>query len=179
MAFQQATDGTIKHRMSGLETVEVATWKVNVKEAYNLNYLYTILHDWLVEEGWATKEEAEFPETYYQQRDNPNFGKELRIRWRLKRPSVEPENKIFSYMMDIDFYTLGIKDTEITHKGQKIKADKSEFEIACSAMVVIDREGFIGKSIFKDFKKLLLERVLKQHFLMHKKAVYASSYRFR
>src|SRR3989338_4926587 len=140
MALQHPSDNPVKHRFSDLpkeKRLEIKSWKVNVKETFNLAYIYKILHDWGVAEGWAPADDSKFHEVYYLQRDNPNFGKELRIRWRWKKdaPSL---GKLFTYTMDVDFYTLGIKDTEMSWQGQKIKAQKGEFEIECVAALLID-----------------------------------------
>ena len=181
MAFQQPTENPLRHRMTelGKEAMEIASWGFNVKEAYNLGYIYVLIHDWLVEEGWAPRDkDADFNEVSYLQRDNPNFGKELRIRWRLEQPGFESK-QLFSYLMDLEFYTLGLKDTEIVYKGNKVKTDSSEFELKCTAYLVLDKDGFIGKSIFKDFKKLLYDRWIKAQTVRHKQFVYVSAYRLR
>ncbi len=184
MAFQQSTQNPIKHRFTdfGQERIEVASWIIQVRDAYNLSYAYTMIHDWTNEEDWSPRDDYIFPETYYMQREHPQFGKEIWLRWRLtKRPSglKATEAPLFWYMMDLDFKILGLKDTEIAWKGQKVKADKSEFELTCRAALVIDKDRAWEKSILKPWKEFYTRRVMRNKILMHRRNIYSDAYRLR
>ncbi len=181
MAFQQPGDFPIKHRFSdfGKERIDVASWVIQVRDAYNLMYAYTMIHDWIVEEGWASRDDAKFSETYYIQRSHPTAGKEIWMRWRLEKQPPGTKGKLFTYMMDLDFKVIGLKDTEIAWKGQKVKADRSEFELSCRAALIIDKSKEWEKSPFKRIKELYTRRVLKQTILVHRKAIYSDAYRLR
>jgi len=182
MAFQQPTDNPIKHRFSdfGKDRVQIAKWTVTVRDAYNLMYAYTMVHDWLVEEGWASKDEADFGETYYTQRESPKHGKEIWIRWRLQRqPEGVPKAKLFTYMMDLNWKIIGMKPTEIVYRGQKVKADRGEFELDCTAALVFDKDAAWAKSMFKPVKEWMIKRVLEKQRLMHMNNIYNDTYRLR
>lgn len=186
MAFQQPTqsDNKIIHRFTalGCERLPVTEWTIQVRDAYNLGYVYTMIHDWIVEEGWGragtdTRDDSWFPETYYMQRESPSFGKEIWLRWRLtKTPGFG--KSFFHYMMDVDWKILGLKDTEIAWKGQKVKADKGEFEVQVRSALLIDKEnewtGWAG-----NVKNFYIRRQLRSKVGMHKKIIYSDSYRFR
>jgi len=182
MAFQQPTDTPIKHRLIDVSDrrLELTKWKINVKDTFNLGYLYTVLHDWLVEEGWAPRDDKEFQENLYLQRDNPNFGKELRIRWRCKKDEpLGQKSGVFAYTLDLDFYLNGLKDAEIVWRGQKIKAQKGEFELEVIASLIPFPKEEWAKSPWKSLRDIMLKRTIKAQFGMHKKAVIESSYRLR
>lgn len=182
MAFQQTTENPIKHRFLdfGLDRVEIAQWVIRVRDAYNLSYLYQMIHDWLVEEDWAPRDEEQFPETYFMQRENPNTGKEIWLRWRLtKKPSEAGKGSLFSYMMDLDWKIIGLKDTEIAWKGQKVKADRSEFEMTCRAALIIANEKEWKTWPFSSIKDMFTKRTMKGKVLMHKKIIYSDAYRLR
>jgi len=183
MAFQQPSDNPIIHRWTYLncDRLPVTEWIIQVRDAYNLSYVYTMIHDWVVEEGWATpdRDDSKFPETYYMQRESPAFGKEIWLRWRLTRPPPGPGKSLFTYMMDVDWKILGLKDTEIAWKGQKVKADRSEFEVTCRAALLIDKEKEWTKWPFKNIKDLYIKRQLRNKITMHKKNIYSDAYRFR
>ena len=183
MAFQQSTENPIKHRFSdfGKERIEVAFWIIQVRDAYNLAYAYTMIHDWIVEENWATidRDDSKFPETYYMQREHPTLGKEIWLRWRLEKSPPGAKGKLFTYMLDLDFKILGLKETEITWKGQKVKADRSEFELTCRGALVIDKEKAWEKSMFKGIKEMYTRRVLRHQIAMHRKNIYGDAYRLR
>jgi len=181
MAFQQAIDNPIVDRWTWLECerVKVTEWIIQVRDAYNLNYAYTMIHDWILEEGWGPRDDMFFPETYYMQREHPTFGKEIWLRWRLTKNPPATKGGLFTYMMDVDWKMLGVKDTEIAWKGQKIKADRSEFEVTCKANLLIDRKGEWKTWPFANIKELYTRRIMRQKIAMHKKSIYADAYRLR
>lgn len=186
MAFQQS-GFPIKNRFDGIEVIpEVAKYIINVKDTYNLYSLYMMMHDWLLEEGWGTgpqgptfREDYEFGEINYIQRDNPNFGKEVWLYWRVKKPSPSSGGGLFEFMMDLDFHFLGIKPGEINWKGQKVEVQKGEFEVTVTANIIIDPAGKWKKWPFSEIKSLLLNRVYRKQFSMNKKLLYNDAYRFR
>jgi len=181
MAFQQPTENPIKHRFEGKEMIEIAKWLIQVRDAYNLIYAYTMIHDWIVEEGWALGDDSKFGEPYYVQRASPKHGKEIWWRWRLERnpPGTTEKIGLFRYMMDLDFKVIGLKETEIAWKGQKVKADRSEFELVCRVFLVIDKGKQWEKSIFKGFKEMYIKRVMRQNITMHRKKLHSDAYRLR
>ena len=110
----------LRHRYTdyGEDRIQVASWYVKYKEVFNLKHLYTLVHEWLFEEGWCTRKDEDFPEIMYSQRDS-SFGKDLWVRWRLKKnPEGTPKKgpAFFQYEFDIEYHTVGIKDTEIIVK---------------------------------------------------------------
>ena len=179
MAFQQPTDNPIKHRFADVERIEVANWVIQVRDAYNLSYVYTMIHDWIVEEGWASRDDSQYKETYYMQREHPTFGKEIWLRWRLEKQPPGTRGKLFLYTLDLDFKILGLKETEIAWKGQKVKADRSEFELTCRGALVIDKGKEWGGWPFKNIKDLYARRLMRHKITMHRKNLYSDSYRLR
>jgi len=181
MAYQQPTDNPMKHRFTeyGQDRIQVARWLVQVRDAYNLVYVYTMIHDWLVEEGWASNNDADFGETYYTQRDHPKHGKEVWIRWRLERMPDAAKGTLFSYTMDLNFKIIGLKSTEIVWKGQKIKADRSEIEIECISSLIVDKGKEWKSWPFSSIKAAWINRVLRQQKSKHRKHIYADTYRLR
>jgi len=180
MAHQHPTTNPIRHRLTGVDYVEVGKWKTVFKEKFNLAYFYQAFHDFLVDEGYADRDENKFGEVYYMTRENPNFGKEARIRWRCEWiPPSSAGGKLFLYSMDFDWYFLGVKNTEAQYRGQKVEIQKGELELICSAKLIIDREGWLGKSKLKSIKAIMLSRLLKKQKEMHAKAVYEACYKAR
>ncbi len=181
MAFQQSSDNPIIERWTSLncERIPVTEWVIQVRDAYNLSYAYTMIHDWIVEEGWGPRVDMFFPETYYMQREHPTFGKEIWLRWRLTKDAPRTKGGFFTYMMDLDWKMLGVKDTEIAWKGQKIKVDRSEFELTCRSNLLIDKSGEWNTWPFKELKALYTKRTMRNKVTMHRKNIYADSYRLR
>jgi len=138
-----------------------------------------MIHDWVIEEGWASREDWDFPETYYMNREHPKFGKEIWLRWRLLKDPPGEGGGLFSYMMDLDFKILGLKDTEIAWKGQKVTADRSEFELTCRAGLIIDKSKQWTKWPFSNIKDFYIKRTLRRKVKIHKKEIYSNAYRLR
>ncbi len=169
----------VKHRHEGLETIPAAAYTVTVKDVFKLDYLYIMLHDWLVDEGWAPRgNDAEFRETYYLQRET-SFGKEIILRWRLLRDPPAAKSEVFKWMMDVDIKVLGLKPKEIVFKNQKLKLDSGEFEMSVKAYLVIDYGGKWEKSALKSLKKVWLHRVKIHQIGWQKRAIYGAAYRMR
>ncbi len=181
MAFQQPTENPIKHRFLdfGKDRIEIANWVIQVRDAYNLSYVYTMIHDWIVEEGWGDRDDSLFPETYYMQRENPAWGKEIWLRWRLTKKPPGGKGELFNYMLDLDWKMVGLKETEIAWKGQKVKADRSEFELTCRGALVIDKTKQWKSWPFSEIKEMYIRRTLRHKLSMHRKNIYADSYRLR
>ncbi|MBS3124924.1 hypothetical protein J4211_01565 [Candidatus Woesearchaeota archaeon] len=183
MAFQQPIppENELKHRLSDFKKnmrTEVKSWNISIKDTYNLEYLYQLLRFWGQQNGWAPKDDPDFQEVFYVQRDHPTAGKEMRIRWRWEK-KPEEGNALFMYKMDLDYHMLGIKDVEINWRGQKIKAQKGEFELDCAVYLLIDPNNKWEKSILKPFRDLIVKRVLKSKFEFHKKEIDTAALKLR
>ena len=169
----------IKHRHDGLQLVPAGNYYVRVRDVFILDYLYTMIHDWMVHEGWAPEDDAQFNETYYMQRDSPKHGKEIWVRWRLNKQPPGTKSKVFMWLMDIQFKIIGMKPTEIVHKNQKIKMDRGEFEFEVFAFVALDYGKEWEKSVLKRMKTLVLKRMYRHKIGKMKKEVHAEAYRLR
>ncbi|OYT32723.1 hypothetical protein DRJ22_01380 [Candidatus Woesearchaeota archaeon] len=170
----------IRHRYTdiGKDRITVANWYVKYKEVFDLKQLYTLVHEWLFEEGWCTRNDQDFPEIFYSQREAA-FGKDHWIRWRLtKKP--EEGAIFFNYEFDIEFHTVGIKDTEIIIKGQKYKMNKGEAEVRVNTGLIVDYSGYFKTHpLLKPFKKIWINRLLKKKIEYHKRILSNDSYRLR
>lgn len=172
------SDATTRHRKTGEERIEVAKeWKVNVTDAFQLKYVYKMMHDWAIDEGWA-QDEFKFPELYYTHRDTPGFGKEIWIRWKFNRKPEGATTDYITYEIDCLWHMLGINPAEIVWRGQKIKGEKGECEVVISSAVIINTKAW-EKSIVKGFKDLWFKRMLRKQMLQHKKYVYDQTLKMR
>lgn len=163
----------IKHRYEGLEYYSCNDFKLVFKDVFSLEYLYKLIHEWLLEYEYAPSDDSEFGEVYYLQRENPKTGRNISIRWRLSRPAKEDTSGLFRYDIDIDFTILGIKQVEVPHKGKKLVMDKGEIEIQCRGNLVMDPEGKWEKNAFlKPFKKFIIYKFLKKRYDRHRFEVY-------
>lgn len=171
----------IKHRYTdfGKDKLELAKYSVNYKDVFSMGTFYSLLHEWLVDEGYAPRADDKFQEISYVQRENPALGKEVWVRWRLSKIPDEA-SKLWRYDLDIDMHTLGLKEVEFVHKGAKLKADKGEVEVAVVANLILDYEKAWAKHPWlKNYKEFIINKLLRSKFGLHKKTLFTDAMRFQ
>ena len=168
----------LKHRYTGVKAKKVTGYVVNRKDILHLDNLYLLMHEWLVEHGYASRDDSAFPEKYYLHKEGGG-GKEVWWRWRPNRWPLGVKNKLWRFDLDIDVHVLTLKDVEAVIAGKKYKAHQGEVEIQVAANLIEDPEGVLEKSMFKDIKKLLYQRMWKQQAQMLEDEFYREALQFR
>ena len=103
-------------RIKGYITaVDAAT--VKHKDYFNMRDFYVVLHEWLIEEGWAQRVDEQWPERFYLQREVQNIGNELWIWWRFEKFPHGIFNSYYKWQMDVDFHIILLKEVEIVRNG--------------------------------------------------------------
>ncbi len=168
----------VKHRYSGMVKIDVVKFQLKPKDLFSMKYAYFLMREWLVENEYVTRNDAEFPEKFYLQRESPVAGTELWILWRCQK---KPQgSSFFRYDMDLDLHILGLKPTEIVKDGKKFKANTGEIEIILRANLVLDydrkwRDHWLLKSVFPFFYKRMIHSLVERK----RKALYEETYRFQ
>ena len=104
-----------------------ATQSIKYEDVFNMKELYKAIRDWLITNNYVSAKSSEKMEHFYLEKVNPSGAKEMWVWWRTERSPHD--SKYFKYHMNVDFHILGMKDVEIMHQGQKLKANKGEVEI--------------------------------------------------
>ncbi len=167
----------LRHKYSGTMIEEVAVdHRVKYRDVMNLKHLYTVLHDWVCEEGWDSRFDPAFRETFYLHRWTQNSGEELWIYWRLeKQPN---KSSYYSYHLDIDWHVVGLRDYDLIQDGKKFKANYGEVELKIFSKVVADFKGKWGKdSLAKSLRKLFFQRTMHEKMLEHRQILYDETYK--
>ena len=149
----------IEHRLAerGKETVALPTARITYNDVFSLKYLYTLMHEWFVDRGYASRKDETFPETFYLQREAIS-GREVWVRWRLER-EVGPKPSLWTLAFDIDIHVLFLKEVEVLIQGKKVKADKGEVEIEIRPFVIVDFSAWEKQNpLWKFAKQVLLKR---------------------
>lgn len=170
----------IKHRYTdfGKEYLQAAAFKIKHKDYFIWKYLYVLIHEWLCEEGYATRDDSTFPEERYMHRENQKSGNEVWVYWRLQKQPVK--NSFFRYDLDIDIHVVLLKDAEIMLEGKKYKVNWGEPEVKIWAKVIFDHKREWEKSpIMSRLKWIFFKRINKRNFEMHKKQLYREAYRLQ
>jgi len=152
----------VRHRYTGVEYETITRYSVTWKDVFSIEMLYTMLHEWLVDNRYAEKDDSKFPEVLYLQKEEQK-GKEIWIRWRPSRFSLSKRASLFRFDIDIDIHLLGLKEVELLVKGKKITAEKGEVEVNVVANLVKDPEGKWKKhSILGPLRELYIRRIIRQ-----------------
>jgi hypothetical protein len=179
--FEPPKHNPVRHRYREYkDRVAIAKWVINFKDLFDMNMLYKLAHEWLVEEGWADRNDQDFGEIYYLHREVANFGVENWIRWRCTKDPESETSGLFKFELDTEFHTLGLSKKEKVIDGKKVKLDSGEVEIRINAGLVYDQEGAMEKNLLtRPFKKMWYKRIMKDRWLSVKKELYGQAYRYR
>jgi hypothetical protein len=112
----------ISHRLAErpVDTVTLPSAKITYRDVFSLGYLYVLMREWLVDNGYVGRDESKFPEGFHLQRESSK-GTEVQIMWRLEK-EVGAKPSIWKLAMDIDIHVFGMKQVEVLVKGKKVKA---------------------------------------------------------
>jgi len=136
-------------------TSGIAQLKVNYKDVLDLKYLYLLMHEWLVEEGYAPRSDSEFKEVFYYQKEDPNAGNFYHFKWRFEKDP--PNTSLWKYILEVDTMVLTMKDVELAVKGKKVKAQKGEVEVTITGLIKTD-----PKKKFERFPKGVQNYIFKK-----------------
>jgi hypothetical protein len=151
--------------------------RIKYRDVFSMKYLYVIMHDWLCDQGWGSRSDPAFPETFYLHRWTQNSGEEIWIYWRLRRSP--PDDSYMEYRLDVDFHVIGLKDYDAIYDGKKFKSNYGEVEVKLFSKVVFDPKKTWDKdAIAKSFRPLFFRRIIKGKMEAHKKQLHYETYRF-
>jgi hypothetical protein len=150
----------VKHRFDDYEyitTIDEA--RVKYKEVFDLKGLYTDMHDYVVENGWASSSDKDFKEIFYHHKWLQGGMEEIRFWWRLDKEI----NSYYKYELDVNVRCIGIKRTEAVIDGKKFKTFTGEIEITVNPRVLADHKQEWRKHwLLKNFHRLFYKRIFFQ-----------------
>ena len=145
----------------------IDTLSIKYEDVFNFKELYKMIRDWLIAYEYADGKRDEKMEKFYLEKINAAGGKEIWVWWRTSK--VPHGSKYFKYVINVDFHVLNMKDVEIMHKGNKIKANKGEVEVMINCFLETEAEFEIQKSMFRMISNLFRKRIYKKEIEQHKK----------
>ncbi len=159
--------------------VTVANFEITNKQVVNVESLYKLMHEWLVEEGYRDMATGDDKfETLYLEKITQMGGKEIWVWWRTGK--VPDQNSYLRYLIDIDMHVLGMSDQEVMHQGKKIATNKAEITIFLRASLDLDyRKNFEKSSFISRFKESFQKRIYKKEIDAHMSVVYNKAYRLQ
>ena len=150
----------IKRRSFGDEFEDVTSYTITYKDVFSFNDFISVLYKWLTAAGYA-KDEENFREDYYLQRESPRTGKQIQIWWRVQK--MADSRKMYRFDMDIDITVRGLQETEFMHEGKKATIDKGELEVGIAARLIIDPDKHWQSSpLLKKYRSFIFDKWLKK-----------------
>ena len=173
--------GALLPRWSKISPRDVgAKFKVNYKGEFNMKELYKLMHEWLKDFYWQEVQQGKIGDCHeimYHDRVGPSGLKDVWVWWRMEK--IAP-NSYYKYTMEIDFLILGMKKTQVVHKGKKVKCDDGEVVIEINARMWLDVKGEWSKNpILRTFRNLFPERIYKKDIEAHEGELWREAYDFQ
>lgn len=150
--------------------------RVKHSDFVNLKYLYTMCHEWLIENNWGPAKDDSWPERLYMHRWTQKQGEEIWIWWRMRKHM----NQFFRCDFDIDWHMVGLKPAEVVHNGKKYKGEKGTTEFKIYVKLIFDpQHGFEKAGWISNLKETFWQRIYYKDFLGFRKQVYHDIYKFK
>jgi len=163
--------------------LEAARFRIKYKDYFHMKNLYIMIREWLIEEGYATRDDPGFPEDLYLQREHQKAGEELWIWWRFIKGAggtgpLHRGGTYWAYYFDVDYHVILLREVEVMHQGVKYKTNWGEPEILITARIVYDHSGTWRKNWFmKEMHRLMFKRLMKKELESHRLELYRDAYR--
>src|SRR3989338_6930539 len=167
--------------------IVIPEFRVKYRDVFSLRNLYLMLHEMLLEEGWAGPDSSKdgddveilYSENVYQKGIHRG-GKEMWFWWRLQKL---PEGKYSSYFknfLDIDAHVVYLQNVEIVSQGKKMMAQNGEIELFFRAKIESDYSGEWEKHWFLKYMKPIYEkRIIHDEIEKREKELLRDAYRIQ
>lgn len=157
-------------------TIKATQIRLKHKDKFHMKNFYYMMHEWIVQEGWAGRGDEEFPEIFAGRNDAAGGGSEV---WWFWRPKKEI-NKFFRWEMDINAHVLTLRDIEEVKDGKKFKTNFGDIEVWVKVNLVLDPDDRWKKHpILRHFVDLYVKRMIKNDVEKQKLALKNEAYRFQ
>jgi len=178
----------IGHTYGERITIPAVNTRVRFRDNFNMKKLYTIMHDWFIEEGWVKRDDSIWPEHYFLLRET-QWGNEMWIWWRFKKVPSAGEggsgtNNYYRYLLDVFWHIMGAKDVEVMHQGKKFKTNNADLEVVIQSRLEMDYKHEDGKgwrdhAILKHFNEVFHKRFFQGKLQIQKHMLFRETYRLQ
>jgi hypothetical protein len=163
--------------------IKAASFRVKFREQFNLKSLYIFMHEWMVQEEWATRNDSSFPETFMGQNESALGGTEVWWNWRFTKPPGVGSpglNNYYQWRMNLNGHVVLLREVEAVKDGKKVKTNWGEIEILIDAQVETDHnKNWRNHPILKHFEDLFRNRIFRADLLKSRDELYREIYRLQ
>ena len=144
-------------------------FRVKAKDIINIRQLYTVVHEWFVEEEWCDDEDK-FPEHFIWDKRVGKFNDYI-IYWNFSDPIGG--DRFTQRSCTVEWRILGMKDIEIQHNGTKIKTQQGTVEIKTWWALEYDSDMIWREHwLLKHLLKFYVFRMFKKQFEIKRQKVF-------
>lgn len=166
------------------EFVPLPEIRMKVRDVFSVGDLLKSLEEWFQENNYGDLDGSDDYETLYTHA--LRAGGVITDTWFWMRTIKYPigtskDTAFLRYRLNVDMHYLGESaETEVMHKGKKVKLNKGEMEFFINAAMEIDfrdewKKGGMMGMLSEVFKKKLYKKQLKYH----KRYLYDEMYKFQ
>ena len=155
---------------------ELSLIRLKRKSKFDMKAFYYMMHEWMVQEQWASRDDKKFPEIFAGRNDAAAGGSEVWWFWRPKKPS----NKFMQWELKINAHIMFLRNVEEVVDGKKFKTNHGDLEVWIRVVHVLDPgKAWRNHSILKHFVNLYVNRLYKKEIEMDKLQLKNEAYRFQ
>ena len=110
--------------------------KMKWKGVFDFDKLYKVIKRWMDFEGYGDEMDG-FNEKKYKERIQAGGAKMYEIVWEGKKEV----SSYFTFVMEITFLLLGVKEIEVEMDGKRVKMNKGEVEMRFNTYVIKGKPG--------------------------------------
>ena len=156
--------------------IKCADYRVKFKEKFDVKALYYLMHEWLVQEEWASRNDKNFKEIFAGYSEAASNGGEAWWSWRPEKI----KNNYFKWQMSVNAHLILLKKVEIIKDGKKFKTDSGEVEILITANIETDyQDKWKNHPILKHFEKIYRDRIMGDNIEKQRKEKNNETYRLQ
>jgi len=160
-----------------MHTITFPRITITNRDVFNIQFLYKVMHHWLLENGYMDDRGEETHETMEKLYLENRYAGEKEFRWWWRT-----EKKLNSYIrwrLDVDTRIIKAKDVELVQEGRKMNYQHSETFVYLSGFVDFDYHSqWERHPVLKFFEKYFRTRILKQETEQQRAEFEKELYRF-
>ena len=154
--------------------------RIQYNDIFHANELMRHMHDWMVDNGWAPRDDKKFPEQFYHHQFKQGGVEEVRWYWRFNRaPDADKGAGFYHYFFNVSIRIIGMKRTEIMRRDMKLGTMKGDIEVESDAYISLDHsKKWRNHWLLKNFLDTYLFRLSYNEVLAHRAFVRRETNRF-
>ena len=155
---------------------KISLIRLKHKGNFNMKAFYYMMHEWMVQEQWVSRDDKSFPEIFAGRNDAAAGGSELWWFWRPKK-SI---NEFMRWDLNINAHVMFLRNVEEVVEGKKFKTNNGEVEVWIRVKHILDPEKkWRTHPILKHFVKLYINRLYKKDIEKSMFMLKNEAYRFQ